>query len=892
MTLETTSSRKNAESRFLNALLTSLAPRLSDGDVIGVFSPGPAPSEDDLQVAGREFYVRQTDSVLQIRQYLAEAEKRPGHLVLLTSLQTPQLGADVRARLFRHQLLSVDAWEAVRTVFRARQVDPRLLAQRDLAAHLVAAAPPDGVPPLPGGALSADFAWRLLLQRTLGFPEPVDELRDILEWADSGYVADFRNAPDKLRQAAVEWLEKGLGSLAGTWLRCVTRGHAADLLPLGLVCRVAFHASPEGSVPRQVGAARLERYTEVSLEARAGLAWADAAEAIVLERTSRAWAESAPDVDDPSDVLRILHRAETLLDEIHLGEFAWMSEVLPRGFEQRLARFASAVQSGVSGGAHLLQAQDRILACGADVQRHEHSSHHQVRTRRVVMAIRLLRWMAEKPTTARPAASLADLAHEWVAGDSFVDRARLALHGDEPLAPLAAACRLLSERTTAAREEHNRMFAECLAQAPGQADGLLGVESLIHETLVPLARQARVLLIVLDGLSWPVAHELVEDLRRLGWSERVPQDAERLPPMMAALPTVTEFSRASLLAGRLIQGDASLEKSEFASHAEMRGVSGVDAPPVLFHRAALDSLESWEEGILPSIESPRQKIVGVVVNAVDDHLARDGQLHLSWKVDTIRPLPALLEHAARAERAVIIVGDHGHVLDLGSEQRTLVQPSDPLASGNCGERWRTTATGEPAEGEIGVRGRRVLAGGGHVVVPWSERIRYGPRKWGYHGGITPQETVCPLVVLARVGLDIDGWKETPRTVPSWWKDGPLVTAAATRVTGRKKPHKAASDEQEFFASPRTFSITRVGGQVVQFTLPFDPSPLERTALELLARYGRMTERQLSHELNTRRVGGIMEALLQRLEAENWKALDKEAESDDGRIFVFRPERLS
>lgn len=892
MTLESAPPRKLAESRFLNALLTSVAPRLSDGDVIGVFSPGPVPPEDDLQVAGCTFYVRHTDSVLQIRQFLMEAEKKTAHLVLLTSLQTPQLGADVRARLFRHQLLSVDAWEAVRTVFHARQIDPRLLAQRDLAAHLVAAAPPDGVLPLPGGVLSADFAWRLLLERALGFPEPVDELRDILEWADSGRVAEFRNAGDKLRAAAVDWLEKSFGAIAGVWLRCVSRGYAADLLSLGLACRVAFHTSSEGTTARKVGAARLERYTDVSLDTREGLAWADAAEAIMCERAARAWAESASGNEDPTQILRILNRAEALLDEVHLGEFAWLSDVLPRGFEQRLARFAGEIQGGLSGDARLLQTQSRILACGDDVQRHAHASHHKVRTRRVAMAIRLLRWLAGRPSAPQPATSLAEQANAWVSDDSFVDRARLALHGNEPLESFAQACRLLSERATAVREDHNRAFGERLAQMSGQAGDLLGVEDLLHETLVPLARQTRVLLIVLDGLSWPVAHELAEDLRRLGWSERIPANAERLTPMLAAIPTVTEFSRASLLSGRLAQGDASLEKSAFASHGEMRSVSGVDAPPVLFHRAALDSAGSWEVDILPAIESPRQKVVGVVVNAVDDHLARDGQLHYSWNTDTIRPLPALLEHAARAERAVILVGDHGHVLDLGSEARAVERSPNPMPSAEAGERWRAASTGEPVDGEVGLAGPRVLGGAGAIVVPWSERIRYGPHKWGYHGGVTPQEALCPLVVVARTGHAIEGWKEIPRVLPTWWRDGPLVAASAPRGGSRKKPQKATMEEPHLFTSPRAFSVTRVSGQVVQFTLPIDPSSLERAALELLVRYGRATERQLSHELNTRRVGGIMEALLRRLEAEGWKALDKEAESEDGRIFVFRPERIS
>ena len=56
-------------------------------------------------------------------------------------------------------------------------------------------------------------------------------------------------------------------------------------------------------------------------------------------------------------------------------------------------------------------------------------------------------------------------------------------------------------------------------------------------------------------------------------------------------------------------------------------------------------------------------------------------------------------------------------------------------------------------GELIIEGGRVDASiGSRIVVPWSERIRYGSRKNGYHGGISPQEVVVPMCVMARAGL--------------------------------------------------------------------------------------------------------------------------------------------
>ena len=38
----------------------------------------------------------------------------------------------------------------------------------------------------------------------------------------------------------------------------------------------------------------------------------------------------------------------------------------------------------------------------------------------------------------------------------------------------------------------------------------------------------------------------------------------------------------------------------------------------------------------------------------------------------------------------------------------------------------------------------VMPEGGRVIVPWSERVRYGAKKNGYHGGGTPQEMLIPI----------------------------------------------------------------------------------------------------------------------------------------------------
>jgi hypothetical protein len=161
----------------------------------------------------------------------------------------------------------------------------------------------------------------------------------------------------------------------------------------------------------------------------------------------------------------------------------------------------------------------------------------------------------------------------------------------------------------------------------------------------------------------------------------------------------------------LTRGDAAAEKKNFGGHAGLRAASAADRPPLLFRRRELD--EGWDDEVLGAIESP-MAVVGVVLNAVDDPLTKDGQLSFPWKLETIRPLRALLDSAARSGRVVVLASDHGHVLETGTT----------LRSGADGERWRT-AVGDLQADEMLFEGPRVLSGGGRVILPWSERVRYG-----------------------------------------------------------------------------------------------------------------------------------------------------------------------
>jgi hypothetical protein len=125
--------------------------------------------------------------------------------------------------------------------------------------------------------------------------------------------------------------------------------------------------------------------------------------------------------------------------------------------------------------------------------------------------------------------------------------------------------------------------------------------------------------------------------------------------LLCVLPSVTEFSRTALLTGRVQPGSSATEKVGFAAHADLRALSHPSMPPVLYHKGELT--DTAAEGLSPTVRETlahaEQRVAGVVLNAVDDHLAKSEQLRLKWTVDSFRILDALLYEAHVAGRAVL-----------------------------------------------------------------------------------------------------------------------------------------------------------------------------------------------------------------------------------------------
>ena len=339
---------------------------------------------------------------------------------------------------------------------------------------------------------------------------------------------------------------------------------------------------------------------------------------------------------------------------------------------------------------------------------------------------------------------------------------------------------------TARRSAHDAAFAAALARytaADGTMTqpGLVHVEDLLPAAVFPVARHAPVLLLVLDGMSAANAAEIIASVlgrAAEGWAEALLPGADRRGGALAALPTLTEVSRAALLTGRLTGGGQDAEQRGYERLCREHGI----ASPPIFHKKPLDS--SLPGHALPAdvasaiADVTRWPLVTCVLNTIDDALDRADPGGTEWTAAAVRHLLPLLERARYAGRTVILTADHGHVV----ERRQGTQRSYSETSSG-----RSRSAAEPAAaGEILITGGRVVLHGGRAVLAVDERVRFGPLKAGYHGGATPAEAVVPVAVLVAGGVpEGTGLHLAPPQQPSWWADP--ATAGTTHARPQPAP---------------------------------------------------------------------------------------------------------
>jgi PglZ domain len=741
------------------ARVASILPKNRERKPIGIRVTGPYRGDSSIVIDGHTLQVLQCDTVLSVREALLE---HPNDSVILTPVEDRDLGWDVLARLARTKLHTLQPWPILLEDFKANDVSPKLLESRGVAEYLLEHRPAGGFAPATSGKIDEETAWKIILG-DLSFSTARPDVRAILEWASSpAGVARYRAFPDELRESLHSWIAVTAGAEGRMLFDAIDAGFAADLIPLGLVLQVAFETNDAATSALRI---RLENFTRGrGLSETGANVWAAGATASVIARLHAAeWKTARTKIE----------RADAFLAQMFASELAVRSPISLAGLEQHFDRFAVVLQQALDGSPasfanELANLEDHSLTQAFDNDWNELYRH---RVRRARMATRLARWLQ---TPAVEPAAVDRAAASYARDSAYADWARHIVADGDNLPTLAAAYRRLATLTMERREQENLRFAEHLASASksnalGQA---IGIESVLAEVVAPVVREGqRVLLLVMDGMSTAVFHQLLQDIQRLGWSD-LHSEAARWPrPVIAALPSVTEVSRASLFAGRLAQGKSDFEKDAFATQPALLEVCGAGAPPVLFHKATLSEAGGAElsKETRDAISSDKRRIVGAVVNAVDDFLLKGGQTVLPTTLDSMPVVRNLLYEAEQSRRVVVLTSDHGHVIDRGTTFR---------AADGAGERYRPA--GETSSGEVLLTGKRVVVQGNAIVAAATEGIRYSSSKrFGYHGGATPQECVVPLAVLGREPFGT--WLEVAPQLPAWWEPGATTTAPVFEI---------------------------------------------------------------------------------------------------------------
>ena len=762
-----------------------------DSRVLALRHTGGWTGPDRLTVSGEEHRIISCISDLQMREALGQLEEGNLPGILLCNLDPSTLGEDVLARLMKRRIHHPQRDEMLRELFCARVMDARILASNHLVEALIRGASAGGYAPAPGGTLDLQLAWKSLLKKLLGFEVSEISFSELLRWTTvrNGRAALIGMEP-ALRDELAKWLSANCGEAPRFLFRAMESEVGSDLVALGLLLGLILVAERSGLADAEAAAARLEQYF--------GNESPDSP-------TKQTWYQSATDLfarlaeTEVFQAQGVIQNLDRLIERIRLHPHAHLSDHSRLGLEQRLAEAGESIRKATQTLAEAeVSAAQAALDKGGQ---HRLAGDDALRLRRLQMALRLVLWLRSSDLPG-PAASLSQLIAYYQTEGGFVDWARTLVIESDPNPQVKEALRSIIEKVESPWVAFQQQFAERLQQWSAQVaelDGVLRIEEVLARIVAPAAKQHPALLIVLDGMSQAVFRELMADLMRRNWVEASAPEAQVPHVALATIPSITEGSRRALLSGQLPVPSEGNEKSDFAGSERLFEQTGGQSKPQLFLKG--DLLESGLIGlsgvVAQAIANSRCRLVGVVVNAVDDSLGAADQTSYTWGLDQVAPLHELMRLASEAGRVVILTSDHGHVLDEGSE--LVRQPME-----QSGDRYRMPG-GALNPGEMEFRGPRIRAatGSDSVVVLSAPRRRYQGKRRGYHGGVSPAEMVVSCVVLRNAGTDVpELWEDLPPYEPEWWSFRGAQALPASPLGEKTPPPRLAAQKQgELFRKP-------------------------------------------------------------------------------------------
>lgn len=741
------------ENQLKAQISTIVHARKSDLSIIGIHVPAHWTGVPEVKVDGKSYRIISADTELELRAALTEkfpAEQEP---VVVTPLHERDVGEDLLYRFTKRRFHTLSARDLLQELFQARDIDPRLNRLKWMAITLADLRPETGFLPSPQGMLDQDTAWGAFLDVRLGLKTARPDLGALLTWIRQPTNLEkwaSLGVDTETATATQQWLTASAGAEAELIWSALRKNPKESVIALGLVALVLYLRE---DLPTDIAVARGKfealYFEGLHLTPEVGRAFALAAHAW-LTKAETSSEEARAEVEQSDRMLR----------DLRIEDRAIESEASFLGWEQRLAGFGRALREWIKApGAGPASV---VFKAFQFARKHRCATAETKRVDQIEMAVRLCRWLAQA-CSEESNESFDVLGFRYVNELCFVDWARYILfHGDSQ-ADLNQAYEELVFVVSERREAFNRKFAEALAQwtAAGSASkGMTLIEDALAQKVAPLAKDKPVLLVVLDGLSYPIYRQITTALVKDGWAEAIHGDATVSSPVVAGLPTVTEWSRRLLLSGRSDITPGADESAAFRDAPALQGIGRSSQPPKLFRKGDLTESggRSIAEELRKEILSTSRQIVGVVINAIDDHLAKDDQVTIPWDRQSIPILQQVMELAQSAGRGVVITSDHGHVVTHRAK----------LLCAAPNDRYRIPS-GSPREEELHLnRGRGAVFSSSGVFAPWSERSFYTTKRNGFHGGITPQEVLVPGTIFIHGSSAPENWKLVPQQSPRWW----------------------------------------------------------------------------------------------------------------------------
>lgn len=800
--------------RDLEAMVRSLVEARRHRPLMAIYGRG---TEDVLDLDGTRVRVVPVRSELDLRRQLLDVT-RDEYAAFLIPWRAASLPVDLQGWFAKDgKIFVVGPEERLKTRFGVKEVDD---SARDcpLAGYVLEHYPSETFS-VPGGRLTLDALWTAWLARAWKLDAGGELALDaLLGWAAvDGHGAQFvesmkASQAEPVRSALLKYLDDKLGPAGPLVWTAWERGQGEATLQFAVVL-----GALAGSTDRGV-----EVWAEMTAQHTFG-APVDKETLARLGETADAALRFVTRVHngDTAKARALILAADQIAAHPTISAHVIASSRLPSAWRARLERFGTAL-SEVAAHPSPATVQAAAEAWG-HVWRHDMAQDPDQAPvlRRAEMALRLASWLAvrsdrELPPPVTPYDDVENIASWYVREGGYIDRARRWARGATDGA-FGAGVDAVLRAVDEVRGELDRRFARALPEwhrAGRRATQVVPIEQAVKRIATQFLDQdaeRRLLVILMDGMAWSQAIELLESAgsRASVWGpltwHAMPKhrigDAP-YPPVLTNFPTLTEVSRSAFFGGKVIAPGAATDTSKDVERWKVNRDVQKHVPPSSVPQLRLRGESQTRDGSASSealelVLDRQHKVVAVVLNAIDMSLKADRGHEVEWTLDTVRPLRELLDKAREAGRAVLLCSDHGHV------------PSDRLEPSGTpmseGARWRVweSERAPVADYEIALpAGEGVWAPKGKhgIIMIADDAHRYGGGTGaGEHGGASLAEVVAPCVLIGCADVpaatDDPGQGVRPAAPPSWWffdvpdapatEPGPSDRGKKTRRTSKR-----------------------------------------------------------------------------------------------------------